>query len=582
DGELRAILARVCAGERFAAVLEGECAGRAIFTRYERDRLDGQTDFEGAWFDRAAAEADQAASPQNANYHTWKLFVREERVADLAAMRPRDRRKALRFLLERLVARFPGDIVPAGGLIPVTLGSWHRDRPAFLAPAAGRVVFTELHEPDGGEEESGRIPFAVPGDGRRGFVDLDGRVLVLGAWEKVEGFHGGLAAVRQGGSWGLLRRDGTVHQAPRWEAIGSFHQGLAKVREGGLWGVIDADGAPLVPCAYEVLELDHSDGIAYAGRDGRYGLIRVDGPPIVDFGVEDPAIRFGPGVPFGLGRGVWRVSAEGLLAACRVAGDGTGRWGFIHVSGRVAVPFDYDDVMYFEDGLAVVERDGLRGCVDARGEVVIPLAAHRRYGFSEGLMAVSATAEIGSRWGYMDRSGRLAIGFDYDSAERFSEGLARVGVGGYPQRWRHGFVDPAGTLVIPWRQGGFRDFHEGLAGAEFERKWGFVDRRGKSVIGYRHDEVDDFRGGVARVKRDGKWGLIDRGGKVTVPLEQDWIFYPAEELVCARREKKWGYLDPAGRVVAPFDYDEARPFRNGRALVARDGRAFFLKREALR
>jgi hypothetical protein len=81
--------------------------------------------------------------------------------------------------------------------------------------------------------------------------------------------------------------------------------------------------------------------------------------------------------------------------------------------------------------------------------------------------------ERDGKHGYIDCSGRIAIPFDYDGADRFSEGLAPIKIGG-----RYGFLDTEGKLVIAPQFAEVAGFSEGLAPVREAEKWGYVDRSG--------------------------------------------------------------------------------------------------------
>ena len=51
--------------------------------------------------------------------------------------------------------------------------------------------------------------------------------------------------------------------------------------------------------------------------------------------------------------------------------------------------------------------------------------------------------EVGSKWGYIDKQGRLAIPLRFDWATPFSEGRALITVGVL-----NGYIDLAGNVVI--------------------------------------------------------------------------------------------------------------------------------------
>ena len=58
--------------------------------------------------------------------------------------------------------------------------------------------------------------------------------------------------------------------------------------------------------------------------------------------------------------------------------------------------------------------------------------------FSDGL----APVQVGDRWGYIDKNGKVAISPQFNDARGFSSGLAPVGIG---TNW--GYIDKSGKFV---------------------------------------------------------------------------------------------------------------------------------------
>lgn len=143
-------------------------------------------------------------------------------------------------------------------------------------------------------------------------------------------------------------------------------------------------------------------------------------------------------------------------------------------------------------------------------------------------------------WGFIDRSGRLAIDPQYGSVERFSEGLAVVSLIDWAEvtpklmaEARHGYIDSSGTLIIPPRDRWSSSFYEGRARcrigavAELAAKdnryylsgglYGFIDSTGNDIIPAIFDKAGDFRESRAVVCKDNVYGFIDCDGQTIVP-----------------------------------------------------------------
>lgn len=78
------------------------------------------------------------------------------------------------------------------------------------------------------------------------------------------------------------------------------------------------------------------------------------------------------------------------------------------------------------------------------------------------------------KFGYADKAGLLRIPPQFDGAERFIEGRARILLSG-----RFGFIDTSGQIVIPARFTWANSFHGGYATVWNGQNWDYLDREGQ-------------------------------------------------------------------------------------------------------
>ena len=129
-----------------------------------------------------------------------------------------------------------------------------------------------------------------------------------------------------------------------------------------------------------------------------------------------------------------------LLLAASVAGQElkpkyssvSRKWGYVDVYGNIIIPFRYDLVGTFREGLSVVQLNDKYGYIDKQGNTVIPYKYDDAGSFSEGL----AWVRLNGKYGFINKQGETVIPFHYDKAESFSEELARVQLNG-----KYGFIN---------------------------------------------------------------------------------------------------------------------------------------------
>jgi hypothetical protein len=138
--------------------------------------------------------------------------------------------------------------------------------------------------------------------------------------------------------------------------------------------------------------------------------------------------------------------------------------------------------------------------------------------------------------GYINLKGDVVVAPVYDDGTRFYEGLASVRV-----RNRWGIIDTSGGFVIQPGLLSWCRFHEGLAAVSVKGTWGIIDRTGSFVMRPRYDHLESFREGRA-VFRIGKfeerqtwrYGYLDRSGSEEIPAVFHKAYGFSEGLAAAK------------------------------------------------
>lgn len=280
--------------------------------------------------------------------------------------------------------------------------------------------------------------------------------------------------------------------------------------------------------------------------------------------------------------------------------------GYIDETGKVIIAPRFWTARDFSEGLAYVEAKGLRGFINRQGKLVIRIdnlgvGDLSATDFHEG-MAAAKTKGDNPEWGYIDRSGRLAIKPQYRFVDDFSEGLAGVVVDG-----KYGFINKQGEMVIPphfeprlgpyvWDGiAGTSRFSEGVACVKLGKFYGYINKKGDFVIPPQLLSAQDFSEGVAWViARDKKIGWIDKSGRWVITAvngqsfsdTQSGLAYTARVtthtmafseglapfIVIFDRGSysRWGYMDHKGREVIKPRFAYIHPFDGGLAWVTDD------------
>jgi hypothetical protein len=234
-------------------------------------------------------------------------------------------------------------------------------------------------------------------------------------------------ARKQGEKFGFVDAAGEFKIQPIYDDVQDFSGGLAAVKVGEKWGFIDTSGRMAIEPQFKEAYF-FREGVATADNDSGEVLIDKSGKVLAQ-GYTFPNLINDGRVP---------VFQEDF------------KWGYLDLTGKIAIPLIFDTAMEFSDGLAAVQ--------------------------------------INKKWGYVDRDGKIVIPLHFDFAGPFANGLAPVKLGD-----KSGFIDKTGKFAFL------------LA---FDQAWGFLKEDDESALDIAPAHATGF--GTA----DGKFGYVNLAGRV--------------------------------------------------------------------
>ena len=261
--------------------------------------------------------------------------------------------------------------------------------------------------------------------------------------------------------------------------------------------------------------------------------------------------------------------------------------GAIDWEGKTVIPFLYNSVEPFSEGLAVVRDKNGEGYVNRKGEVVIALQFEEAAPFSEGLAVVK---KKDGTYAYIDETGKTVIDASkYSSISLFYEGLAKVRDRNTRQA---GFIDKTGREVIPCRYQWAGYFRNGVTYAsDAEEKTWLIDKTGKKLkliaegkyLSYADDDMDkpnQPKNGMVRMEDIVDLPDGDHTHLMRYFDENGALSYEMYRLKKGLSEglapywdettKKYGYVNESGTWVIAPAFDAAERFQDGYAVVAKE------------
>ncbi len=411
--------------------------------------------------------------------------------------------------------------------------------------------------------------------GNYGVVDSDNKIVIPFRYVSIGQFANDVAIVE---TKAVVSKVGTVEaregrsgliNLKGEEVIPCTHIGLQRI-EGGFmdnnYEAFDSAGkkmrAPKIKwfcksCTGKYCKVDcFREGLAaVCNQKGEWGYIDIKGNEVIPCSFKN-AVFFNGG---------------------RAIVEDRSKWFFIDRKGKRIFPMVFDEIeSLFKEGVAVAKLNGKYGAVDTQGHIILPFIYNHLGKFADGL----APMALDSVSGFINRSGVLKFKSTY-TPPPFSEGLSfiydtlmvyapdTVRISMYSEIENNFIIDTNGTILGKYNYGQHSDFYDGLAAVLYNKNVGFINKKGKVVVPIQYDFATSFKNGTAAVSFRGSYffrcGIIDKKGRWVIPCKyEDLSNFSDDGIACAKMNGKYGFINRSGRWVVPNIYDDYNGMPDGK------------------
>ena len=241
---------------------------------------------------------------------------------------------------------------------------------------------------------------------RIGFVDTNGNEVIPCQFENAKDFSDGMAAVLKGDEWGFIDKSGNLVIDYQFESVSNFHNGRALVANDGEIYFIDKYGNQVLYVdSYNDSSVSIRDAAGYFHYrkyedDDRHERIidsngyelpfayKYDRVWFLDYKTKESRVNLVFGAERGnrfalvdvygnevVPMGEYELGDEDVAFGYVVMKNG--KRGCLNLKGEEVVPCEYDYAWMIGENVAFVEQDGKYGVVNANNKIVVPIEYDR-------------------------------------------------------------------------------------------------------------------------------------------------------------------------------------------------------------
>jgi hypothetical protein len=264
-----------------------------------------------------------------------------------------------------------------------------------------------------------------------------------------------------------------------------------------------------------------------------------------------------------------------------------GMWGYADSTGTIRVEAKYQQVEFFRNGVARVMLNNRWGVLDEQGKEVVPPQYEKMEQFEGILAGVSKDR----KQGVINNKGKVVVPVQFDSAtplrDAFNKLTNFVKVHNYypltPEQQKNarqsyqqlfGLYDAEGKLVAPVKYSSIRAIGNGIVRLSVDNKHTYINETGETLLADAPYQAEKMQDGLAVVLDEAKkYGYMDQTGKLVIPLQYEFAGDFKQGLALVKKDGKAGLIDKQQNVVLPFEYESVVAYPESGVIVAAKGAA---------
>ncbi len=148
-------------------------------------------------------------------------------------------------------------------------------------------------------------------------------------------------------------------------------------------------------------------------------------------------------------------------------------------------------------------------------------------------------------------------------------------------------INNKGEITGGWQYDQMTRVSEGLTAFRDGKQYGYMDVTGKIVIAAQFKRAWDFQDAKAKVETEEGISFINKNGELLFPALPEFQASAAGEKYCdglqlvrqkgkALSEPQYGYLDEQGELAIPIEFEFARSFSEGYAVIRSDQKTSYI------
>lgn len=317
----------------------------------------------------------------------------------------------------------------------------------------------------------------------------------------------------------------------------------------GRYGYADSSGKVIVPCEYDYASELYS-GYGYLEKEKNYALIDSTGKILTSFSYTYMGINLD---------GLIEVSKNELKGA-------------INVEGKEIVPCEFDDIEIQGNFISVL-KGKKSGAFNRYGKAILPVQYDEVYAdLSVNLVRV----KINGKYGCMNARGEMVIPANYQQlgdVKDISHAPGSIDLSGLISlmgvKERPSFPQLFGTLgsgnLVQFKSGG---------------KWGLLDTLGKELLPAKYSEIEIWSDGFARISAGDRKGMVNSSGQIIIPAEYTDLAYMSDGMTCGSKNGKWFVFDSSGKEL-PFHPPSFVSFNKGLSVCDSAGKYGLINKQGV-